>query len=449
MSIKRVLLAFTTASVLAFVQVRAGEKVTLEKPVSVTGKKLDKSKFGGRVVSYDDAGFEIKIKADETEAVAWKDLDARTQFVVRNSLIPPKDAAAHLELGRDLLGVEGGKEWADKAFAIAVRLDASLKDKVAEIKKDAAEEGKKPASAKKDGGESGGKPEVMANEERMGPKVVGDIQKQFWGPQTPDQQAAALEELKKFAEETKKKVNSNLVLYETKFFLFYSDLPTQEAKNWSGLLDRMYVKLAEMFAIDPKQNIWRGKAIVFVFKNKGDYPRFETVMHQTDSGGSDGMCHQFGDGAVHIAFYRQKDELLFAHVLVHESVHGFIHRYRTPTPVPNWANEGLAEWIARQLLVDKQPNEAKKVRYYAQYFMRQYGGVADLFEVQHIQGWQYPVAEMLTSFMIEQNRKGYVAFINAVKDGMPWEEALETKYKAPRDKLLPAFGQAMKVKIDG
>ena len=179
--------------------------------------------------------------------------------------------------------------------------------------------------------------------------------------------------LKEFAEETKQKMNKDLELYETTFFLFYSDLDKREAKNWAGVLDRMYGMLADLFAIDRKTNIWRGKALVFVFREAADYRRFQIAMHDTDPGTTLGMSHGFGDGMVHIAFFRQKEELDFLHLLVHESVHGFVHRYKTPARVPSWANEGLAEWISNQFVAEQekrlfgQTRREKKSRYNAQY----------------------------------------------------------------------------------
>ena len=69
------------------------------------------------------------------------------------------------------------------------------------------------------------------------------------------------------------------------------------------------------------------------------------------------MCHTFGSGDVHIAFYRQPNDFDSAHVLVHESVHGFVHRYRSPLDIPSWANEGLAEAIATDMV--PQPGMAQ------------------------------------------------------------------------------------------
>src|SRR5678816_1538790 len=80
--------------------------------------------------------------------------------------------------------------------------------------------------------------------------------------------------------------------------------------------------------------------------------------HQTMAAGTAGMCHQYGNGDVHIAFYRQPNDLDFANVLVHESIHGFLHRYRSPVDVPSWANEGLAEAIAADMVNRKGLTQA-------------------------------------------------------------------------------------------
>ena len=54
---------------------------------------------------------------------------------------------------------------------------------------------------------------------------------------------------------------------------------------------------------------------------------------------------------------------------------------------------------------------------------------------------------LLFGHAISIGKKGYVDFINGVKDGMSWDEALAEKYKAPKERLLPAFAQAMQVKL--
>ncbi len=235
------------------------------------------------------------------------------------------------------------------------------------------------------------------------------------------------------------------MLNETKYFLFYSDLKPAEAAKWAGMLDRMYVKLANLFGIKGGENIFRGKAAVFVFAKEEDYQSFQKTMHQTDAAGTAGLCHAFGNGNVHIGFFRQPNEMDFAAVLVHESVHGFLHRYKKPPTVPTWVNEGLAETIASELV--PQRGKRQEYRQYAITQLRERGTLGeDFFTGNRLEGWQYPVAQLLTEFMIRQSRKNYVAFIDGIKDGMKWEESLTQKYGVPRDRLVTAFADSLNVR---
>lgn len=266
-----------------------------------------------------------------------------------------------------------------------------------------------------------------------------------WPKLTDEEQAAAIKELKKNAEDAALKLNRPLHGLETRYFLFFSDLSPREAQDWAGLLDRMYARLAEMFAVPRNQNIWRGKAAVFVFSRDGDYRRFEREITQSDPGSSAGRCHMASNGTVIISFYRQADALEFAHVLVHESVHGFLHRYRTPVFVPAWANEGLAETIATDLV--PQSGRRSRVQTLAREGLQQHGSqMGDFFDADLLAGWQYPVAEMLCTFMITAGKSNYVDFINGIKDGLSWRQSLEMKYRAPLERLVPVFGQWLGVR---
>ena len=266
-----------------------------------------------------------------------------------------------------------------------------------------------------------------------------------WPELTDEQQAKAVDRLKAMAEEAQTQLKRPCQLYETKYFLFYTDLNAREANNWSNLLDRMYARLCETFGVVKGKNIWEGKALVFVFSKKDDYMNFESEVAKVDAKGTAGMCHSYSNGNVIIAFYRQPEELEFAHVLVHESVHGFVHRYRSHVFVPSWANEGLAEVIATDLV--PQRGHRDMVKSAARENLQQHrNSMGDFFTAEHIEGWQYPVAQSLCEFMITAGKKNYVDFINGIKDGMKWDEALDEKFHAPVDRLVTVFGQTLGIK---
>jgi hypothetical protein len=273
-----------------------------------------------------------------------------------------------------------------------------------------------------------------------GPVIIGAAQKRMWGKLTLAEQTQSVAELKAFAMETPLGKAGALHLNETRYFLFYSDLPETEATNWSGLLDRMYSLLAGLF--DVSGNIFRGKALIFVFSKEQDYLNYQKQVEGVDARDTAGMTNSYGSGMVHISFFRQKNELEFAHILVHESTHGFVHRYRSPVRLPSWASEGLAEQIASELVPIK--GEDAWLKDVTRKELKAHQGVgSDFFEVQHIAGWQYPIAESFTRLMINENRSGYVRFVNAIKDGTSVDEAMEKKYGASKEKIEPYFIDAM------
>ena len=280
---------------------------------------------------------------------------------------------------------------------------------------------------------------------RSGPRDSGDVDPAFWGHLTEDQEAEAIASLKKFAEKSAGTLKHPMQLQESRYFLFYSDLQGIEAVRCVQLLDRMYGKLSDLFGLKKDENLWRGKSLVFAFARVEDYRLYERLVENNDPGSSFAMTHCFGDGMVHTAFYRYPDSTQFEHLLVHESVHGFLHRYRSPYRIPSWANEGLADEAASELIPDKP--RARFMLGLPRAGLEKHGAsVGDFFTVRHIDGWQYPVAETLSGWMIQKNKQGYLGFINGIKDGQAWDESLKKNFKMPPDKMLGEYAKSLGMK---
>jgi hypothetical protein len=113
--------------------------------------------------------------------------------------------------------------------------------------------------------------------------------------------------------------------------------------------------------------------------------------------------------------------------------------------VPSWANEGLAEVIASEL-VPRKGRPAERQLIAKQQLQSRGEDMGGLFTAKHIEGWQYPVAETMCSYMIQQNKRRYVDFIVGIKEGLTWEQSLEQRYKAPRDRLVRAYRASLGLK---
>jgi hypothetical protein len=418
---------------------------TVDPPIVVNATKLDGAQINGRITSYDDDGFDMMDTKKNTQKITWDQLPAQKVFTLNSQLNRKPTADDWMKLGKRLLTMPGGRAVAEQSFQRAVKLDPALKDQIAQARKDALE--KPPPVAKETpGADTPVAPPATQpwlntkdpNKRIVGPQMVGAVETSAWGKQSPEQEKAAIDKLKEFANDAQRKLGLKLQPFETQYFLFATDIQPADAKKWAEKLDNMYVLLADMFAIPKGENIWHGKALVFVFSREEDYLKFEMKMHATLAAGTAGMCHTYGSGDVHIAFYRQPNDLDFAHVLVHESTHGFLHRYRSPVSVPSWANEGLAEYVAMKLAPRQGLDMAAASD--AKADLQAKKSVGNFFQEEHIVAWQYPVARTLTEFMVTQSRKGYVDFINGIKDGLRWDEAITQKYGVSVAQLLHAYG---------
>ena len=139
---------------------------------------------------------------------------------------------------------------------------------------------------------------------------------------------------------------------ETKYFSFVTDLGPAEADGYIAYLDEMYAELCKAFGLPPEKNIWAGKCVVFAFRAKETYVDFEAKVMSANPAvvaNTQGLCHQNSDGNVIFAGYKGKNDF-FGHVLVHETSHGFVHRYLSSARAPSWLNEGMADWLADKVV---------------------------------------------------------------------------------------------------
>ncbi|GIT31366.1 MAG: hypothetical protein Ct9H300mP1_34120 [Planctomycetaceae bacterium] len=123
-------------------------------------------------------------------------------------------------------------------------------------------------------------------------------------------------------------------LYETKFFLFLTDMPAAQIGVYIAHLDNMSVELGKRFGVPPGENIWRGKAVFVVFCQPAVLCPVRDECHEMFPPGStnrkQGICHQDNrNGDVIVACHRGNDPHYFAQVLVHETTHGYLHRFKS------------------------------------------------------------------------------------------------------------------------
>jgi len=264
-----------------------------------------------------------------------------------------------------------------------------------------------------------------------------------WPVVSDEEQKKALEAQEAFVAEVRKAMPS-LQRVETKHFIFVTNIPPQQAGPFVVSLDKMYEMMCQMYGIEQGQQVWLGKAVVFAFLNQIEFMQFEQrFMQHSPSPTTYGLCHQSRDGNVVISCYRGDQAHDFGQMLVHETSHGFIHRYKTPLRLPSWVNEGMAEYIGQLIVPGSDAVKIKQQVALEQ--LKQTGSLGGNFFAldKNIDTWQYGVAFGLNNFMIQNNQQAYVKFIEGMKEGMSWEESLQASFECTPQQLVTAYGRAI------
>jgi hypothetical protein len=267
--------------------------------------------------------------------------------------------------------------------------------------------------------------------------------------ETEEEHAAALKKSREMAIEVVS-LFSGSQLHETQHFLFVSNIPPQQIAPYVASLDRMYDFMCQLYGVPRTHKVWLGgKTPIIAFLEREQFDGFEERYFPESRetiralGNVYGLSHLSKTGEVVISCYRGNDPNDFGQMLVHETSHGFIHRYKTKAQLPNWVDEGMADLIGAEMVPAStvvRTREMKAIQQLAQ--QRSLGG---MLTAERIEGWQYGVASNLNRFLLQSNRQQYVRFIEALKEGMKWEVALKDAYRSTPDEFLSEYGRRINV----
>lgn len=425
--------------ILGFVGDAHAQWVELDPPRSLTVVLLSGERYRGRMTGYDQSLFHLQLTDDEEVQVHWADLPPDKVLTIHRVLLREAEAESWLRLGAMLYQMPQGEPSMEKALRRALSMDASLDQRAEAIR--TGEPYEPPELVEPEQAEEAAEQGLAGV---LGPVLTGGLQARYWGPQSPAVMDASVAELKTYAQDIGQQLGVPLHLRETEYFLLYTDLPTSESRNWAGLLDRMYRRLSRLFEIEGGDNLFRGKCLILIFQDQETYFRYHGQMYGFDARQTTGLCRMFGDGYVKVSFFRQPNEHDFAYILVHETVHGFLFRYESPSMIPSWINEGLAELIASEMVEGSRLDDA---RWSGSTWpiLRNYHSLNGMMWADHIAGWQYGAAQRITEFMVRQDRERYRAFIAGIKEGLTWKQSLTARYGSTVERLVSIWGESIGV----
>jgi hypothetical protein len=235
-------------------------------------------------------------------------------------------------------------------------------------------------------------------------------------------------------------------LYETESFLFVSNIPPQQVGPYILSLDRMHEYMCQLYGVERGEKVWLGgKAPIFAFLEKHEFDGFEerffpeARQQLAAVANIYGLCHLSKTGEVVISCYRGHDPHDFGQMLVHETSHGFIHRYKTKAQLPNWVDEGMADLVGAEMVPASTAVRNREQRAIQQLAAQQ--SLGGMLSAERIQPWQYGIASNLNRFLIQASRDNYVRYIEALKEGMTWQEALAEAYQSTPDEMLAHYAR--------
>lgn len=399
--------ALIALPVTAFAETRTPPEdrvVTLTLPIN-------NKQVTGSIVGYTTLTFTIQTEQGEQHRLLWNAIPgANVDRYWRYLEQPAGDAEALFELGDILIRHSQGADLAEAAFAEALALDPELAEAVKRSKA-----GKSPDGT---------------------PRYVGTADPQMWGELDEETMQKGEQALVAFCEKTQAELGIELQLFKSDRFMMLTDVHPDLAHQVNDDLNRAYRGIANLLDEDPDGNVFVGKCLVVLLKQRVDYIRFQNLMHGTDARGTGGMCHGFGNGHAHIAAIARRNPKQTGHIVVHEFAHAYLHRYKSPTPIPDWVNEGLAEHLAHQI----QPPPGENLLLKTRLLLEGKQGLGEgFYDSDNLASWQYNTAGALTGYLLERGGHAYPKFIAAIKDGQEPTEALKEVYRLEPRQLTQKF----------
>lgn len=214
-------------------------------------------------------------------------------------------------------------------------------------------------------------------------------------------------------------VQTELSYLEAGHYLIITNIGPEHTKQCAELLDALYTKVAELFGIPASTRVFVGRLPVFIFVNFEQFQAAAQLLDQYPVSRSVAAYHMtrrpFEPGMQHIVAYGLHNWSSFAYTLVHETAHAFMARYISDRGLPDWVEEGFAEFVAGEVTRPRLPTRPADDR---QFEAMLRGGPVD-----------YPWARQAVELLIRADRQKFLRFVAVLKLGEPNAEvALKSAY---------------------
>lgn len=250
-----------------------------------------------------------------------------------------------------------------------------------------------------------------------------------------------------WAERTRQTISSSMHRIETEHFLIFSAWHRTNDRALAQVCEQMYAKLRTQFRIPASQPAWPGQLPVYIFWNRSEFDRFTTEIDKTDVRSSEQrrvngyhatrgpFAYIVINGVSEPGDAPNEATQRFYEVLVHEGTHAFMSGFINRRPIARWADEGVAEFMAALLVPGCEAN-SKQLESTREALLYRAGDVPKLFGKTDLSGFDYGIAHSLVRYLIQNDSRAFVRFIEQMKKGQNDEAALKKTYGVTREELL-------------
>lgn len=397
-------------------------------------------------------------------AISYDQLEPESAYRARTAILEvqrgPADgwsAADRFELGRFCLR-RNQEALARRHFATAIGRDAAYGERVdatmaayragrsaRAAERDLDDDGEDVEQRNGDGGRSGDGGERIdgvdgaRRTDGAGRAASTGNDSQAKGPDDTNAAEAVIAGYKEVGERLRARVGTDIRLIETRHFLIWTDWAKSEHADLERWCEQMYAIVSERFGLPADATVFAGKCPVFCLRSKKRFREVAEALDRYDVSNALGYTISEGNGHVHVVVCRlggsEAGRDVFASTLVHELSHAFLHRYRSPRPVPLWLNEGLANVVAEDVLGERCFN-AEAADAAARAFARRDRVLGDGFwETDSLDARYYPMAHSVVAYLIGRDGGAFRALVDDMKQGVEPTEALNDRFGMSYDAL--------------
>lgn len=423
----------------------------LAAPVKLAFKLKDTpERVTGSVASWDFKSLELTpADGGAVRWFTWCDLESADCLRTFQKLIDRESPDQWLRTGLVLLACGHDRE-SDSAFAHAARLDKSLLS-IIDTARAYQQQGRDPWQAMP----AEEKPAAPGDPVKPEPSTPGKPAPDLsgaekgltpWTIATAEQREDETFKVRRSAETLMQRAGAKLKQYDSDHFMVFSDLPPADAKRCLEDLEQMNQVLVGAFELPKGTNVFYGKCAVFIFEHREEYLTFQTAAFGFDARRTAGVFQPRGTMAFCSFFRENPQSTSFRGTLVHETVHAFVYRYKSPASLPTWANEGFADLIASEVI--RELDEGNRHWNHARQFANQKKRALDVMNQSYADGtWfnddSYPISHMIVRLMIKTKPRQFKEWIDDIKLGIDWRKSMAERMNATPEQLSERFNAAI------